>query len=221
MQFPGNVAIEMSTARTEVAIARLPQGEIERAATVMAGAFATDPLGLYLLPDPRHRLAVMSWFWRVALRRNHPYGHSYTTAPEIWGVASWLPPNAPREALWTLWQPICQAWFRAGWRSTYRLFALLEFAEMLRDRHCPSPHWYLDGLAVAPSSQGQGVGGLLLQPVLERADREGQACCLFTSTERAVRFYQRQGFVVGEEAHFQTAAPPLWLMVRSPSPLAL
>ncbi len=57
MQFSGNGAIEMSTARTEVAIARLPQGEIERAATVMAGAFATDPLGLYLLPDPRHRLA--------------------------------------------------------------------------------------------------------------------------------------------------------------------
>jgi ribosomal protein S18 acetylase RimI-like enzyme len=109
-----------------------------------------------------------------------------------------------------------QTLYRVGWRSTQRGFALLEFTEMLRVHHCPSPHWYLDGLAVTPESQGRGIGSLLLQPVLDLADREKQACCLYTSTERAVRFYQRQGFVVCEEARFQTAAPPLWLMVRSP-----
>jgi GNAT superfamily N-acetyltransferase len=92
----------------------------------------------------------------------------------------------------------------------------MEFTEMLRVRHCPSPHWYLDGLAITPKSQGLGIGSLLLQPVLDLADREEQACCLYTSTERAVRFYQRQGFIVCEEACFQTAAPPLWFMVRSP-----
>ncbi|NES94640.1 MAG: GNAT family N-acetyltransferase [Desertifilum sp. SIO1I2] len=68
----------------------------------------------------------------------------------------------------------------------------------------------------APESQGRGIGSLLLQPVLERVDREGQTCCLYTSTERAVRFYQRQGFSVCEEVRFQTQAPPLWYMVRSP-----
>ncbi|MDI9640081.1 GNAT family N-acetyltransferase [Geitlerinema splendidum] len=203
-------------ASTQMEIVLLGDGEIERAATVMAGAFASDPLGLYILPDPQNRLTMMSWFWRQALHRSHLYAGNYTTAPEIRGVASWLPPGTHRETLWDLWQPFWEVLRCAGWRSTYRCLALLEFVERLRDRHCSSPHWYLDGLAVALESQGQGIGSLLLQPVLERVDREGQTCCLYTSTERAVRFYQRQGFTVCEEVRFQTQAPHLWYMVRSP-----
>lgn len=199
-----------------VAISPLSKAEIDRAAEVMAGAFAADPLGSYLLPDARTRLDMMRWFWREALRHSHPHGRTYTTTPEIWGIASWLPPGVRQEMFWSLWLSILQTLYRVGWPSTHRVFALLEFTEMLRVRHCPSPHWYLDGLAVTPESQGRGIGSLLLQPVLDLADREKQACCLYTSTERAVRFYQRQGFVVCEETRFQTAAPPLWLMVRSP-----
>ncbi len=208
--------IEISVEPTAVAISPLSKEEIDRAADVMASAFAADPLGSYLLPDTRNRLDVMRCFWREALRHSHPYGRTYTTTPEIWGIASWLPPGVQRETFWSLWLSILQTLHRVGWRGTYRLFALMEFTEMLRARHCPSPHWYLDGLAVTPESQGRGIGSLLLQPVLDLADRGKQACCLYTSTERAVRFYQRQGFVVCEEACFQTVAPPLWLMVRSP-----
>jgi GNAT superfamily N-acetyltransferase len=208
--------IEMSGELTAVTISPLLKEEIDRAANVMAGAFAADPLGSYLLPDDRNRLEVMRWFWCEALRQSYPHGRTYTTAPEIWGIASWLPPGARREMFWGLWLAILQTLYRVGWRSTHRVFALLEFTEKLRIRHCPSPHWYLDGLAVTPESQGRGIGSLLLQPVLDLADREEQSCCLYTSTERAVRFYQRQGFVVCEEAPFQTAAPPLWFMVRSP-----
>ncbi|ACK64908.1 GCN5-related N-acetyltransferase [Rippkaea orientalis PCC 8801] len=211
--------IEIFVEPTEVAIAVLSKEKIDHAANVMAGAFATDPLGSYLLPDARNRLDVMRWFWCEALRHSHPHGRTYTTAPEILGIASWLPPGVRRKMFWGLWLSILQTLYRVGWRSTHRLFALLEFTEMLRVRHCPSPHWYLDGLAVTPESQGRGIGSLLLQPVLDLADEEEQACCLYTSTERAVRFYQRQGFVVCEEARFQTEAPPLWLMVRSPKDL--
>ena len=207
---------ETTNAWTEMTITPLHEGEINRAAMVMAGAFSIDPIGRYLVSDQRNRLAVMRWFWQEALHRSYPHGYTYTTAPEISGIASWLPPSTPRETLWELWQLIWQGFCCAGWQSTYRLLALSESTERLRDRHCPYPHWFLDGLAVAPETQGRGIGTLLLQPVLEIADREGQACCLWTSTEGAVRFYQRQGFNICEEANFQTKAPPLWLMVRSP-----
>lgn len=208
--------IDITHEWARMAITPLHEGEIDRGATVMADAFATDPIGLYLLPNPQTRFEVMRSFWDEALRRSHPYGYTYTTAPEISGVASWLPPSAPREMFWDVWQMIWRAFCHAGWRSTYRLLALLESTEKLRDRYCSSPHWFLDGLAVASENQGRGIGTLLLQPVLEQADREGQACCLWTSTEGAVRFYQRQGFSICEEVNFQPKAPPLWLMVRSP-----
>ncbi len=208
--------IKMSIESTEVAIALLSNKEIDRAAALMASAFANDPLVNYLLPKAQNRPDVIRWFWREALQRNHQYGHSYTTAPGFWGVASWLPPGVPRETIWTLWPLVLQGWLQTGWQSSYRLLSLLECAEKLRDRYCSKPHWCLDGLAVAPESQGKGIGGLLLQPALALADQEGKACCLYTSTEGAVRFYQRLGFVVCEEIRFQREAPPLWLMVRSP-----
>ena len=208
--------INRSVEGTAVTISPLLQEDIDRASDVMAGAFAADPLASYLLPDDRNRLEAMRWFWYEALRRSYPHGRTYTTAPEILGIASWLPPGVQKETFWNLWLSILQTLHRVGWRGAHRLFALMEFTEMLRVRHCPSPHWYLDGLAITPKSQGLGIGSLLLQSVLDLADREEQACCLYTSTERAVRFYQRQGFIVCEEACFQTAAPPLWFMVRSP-----
>jgi len=204
------------TSAASLAIATLSKVEINHGADLMARAFATDPLGCYLMPDAQSCQNIMHWYWCEALRHSVPHGHTYTTTPEILGIASWLPPGVQRENFWSQMLLLLQAILRFGWQNTHRMVPLSEFTEKLRVRHCPSPHWYLDGLAVAPESQGRGVGKLLLEPVLNLADHEGKPCCLYTSTEGAVRFYQRQGFTVCEEAHFQTAAPPLWFMVRSP-----
>ncbi|MDX1977101.1 MAG: GNAT family N-acetyltransferase [Pseudanabaenaceae cyanobacterium bins.68] len=206
----------IGTSTESLAIALLSKAEINHGADLMASTFATDPLGCYLLPDARSRLDIMSWYWCEALRHSFPHGHTYTTTPKILGIASWLPPGVQREVFWSQLRLILQAFYRFDWQSTHRILPLFEFTEKLRDHYCPSPHWYLDGLAVTPESQGRGVGKLLLEPVLGVADREGQACCLYTSTERAVRFYERQGFTVCEQARLQTEAPPLWFMVRLP-----
>src|SRR5208282_2975696 len=58
-------------------------------------------------------------------------------------------------------------------------------------------------VASEPARQRRGLGGELMRPILERADRDNLACYLETENQRNVPFYLKQGFEVivdGEEA---------------------
>ena len=94
---------------------------------------------------------------------------------------------------------------------------MIGYTERLHPRAMPGPHWYLMALGVAPASQGQGIGGRLIRPVLARADAAGLPCYLETETERNVTFYRKHGFAV-----LTAEAPPghdllLWTMARRPA----
>jgi predicted GNAT family N-acyltransferase len=51
-------------------------------------------------------------------------------------------------------------------------------------------------MGVDPGSQRMGLGGRLLKPVLETADREAVDCYLETADPANVEYYARHGFVV-------------------------
>ncbi len=55
-------------------------------------------------------------------------------------------------------------------------------------------HWVLDVIAADPKAQRIGVGGALMQPIFERAQREGRPCFVLTHNPRNVRFYEKYGF---------------------------
>jgi ribosomal protein S18 acetylase RimI-like enzyme len=78
-------------------------------------------------------------------------------------------------------------------------------------------YWYLWLLAVDPARQGRGIGGALLEPVLEGADASGLPCALETMTERNVRFYEKHGFGVVRQAPSPLGGPRCWAMRREPS----
>ena len=101
-----------------------------------------------------------------------------------------------------------------------RAMGVIGYTEALHRRAMPGPHWYLWALGVTPASQGQGIGGSLLRPVLARADAAGLPCYLETESERNVVFYRRHGFEV-----LTAQMPPghtlmLWTMARRPQPVA-
>jgi ribosomal protein S18 acetylase RimI-like enzyme len=73
-------------------------------------------------------------------------------------------------------------------------------------------------LGVDPAYRNQGVGSSLIQPILERADRENMPCYLETSTEKGVRFYQRHNFEIVETIDFPQAGFQVWTMIRQPRP---
>jgi ribosomal protein S18 acetylase RimI-like enzyme len=81
--------------------------------------------------------------------------------------------------------------------------------------HPRDPHLYLSVLGVDPSAQRTGLGSRLLEPGLERCDREGVPAYLESSKEANVPFYERHGFRVTDEVAMPRG-PKLWLMWREP-----
>ena len=75
-----------------------------------------------------------------------------------------------------------------------RLDAFFSTIGPAHERAAPEPHWYLRLLGVDPAHQGQGVGSILLEHGLRRADETGQPCYLETFAGRNVPLYLRHGF---------------------------
>jgi predicted N-acetyltransferase YhbS len=71
-------------------------------------------------------------------------------------------------------------------------------------------------LGVEPSQQGRGLGGVLMQPILARADAEGVPCLLESMNERNLTFYKRHGFEVTAHGQIPNEGPQIWVMLREP-----
>ena len=75
--------------------------------------------------------------------------------------------------------------------------------------------WVLEVLGVDPDAQRTGRGSRLLEAGLARAREDGAGAFLLTSSEDAIPFYERHGFVV-EKAFAVRGGPPMWTLCREP-----
>ena len=192
-----------------------------QAAQVLGRAFQSDPLFVYLLPNPQARAVAAPAFFGVVAAYAQAYG-ILDLAPEGMGAACWLRPGhtsiAVRRML-RLGRPPLRLWracFLLGVAGFRRLAALNAYAEEQHRRAVQAEHWYLLAFGVEPDRQGQGVGGQLLQVGLARADLERRTCYLETNNVLDIDFYQKHGFKVVN--HGQPAGHELtfWVMRREP-----
>lgn len=193
----------------------LESSQIAKASEVLAASFYGDPLFRYLTPDSElARLNALKWLFKIALEYSQPYKQIYTT-DEMKGVAVWLPPGQLSSRNFRLLQialsALPDALLLLGWRRIGRFLSVV-FAK----HEISEPHWHLMLLGVSPTSQGQGIGSLLLQPIFKQAEAEGLPCYVETLTEQAVRFYQKNGFEVASLTKFPGTNIPLWTLKREP-----
>jgi GNAT superfamily N-acetyltransferase len=200
-------------------VVHLLRSQTPEAAKVLSDAFSHDPIVTYFLSDDQNKkLNALQEIGEKLLHFGEPHHHIYTTASEVKGVAVWFPPEASSVTLSKLWQFLTSGLltvpFYVRWDRLIEMLALTG-EELGKRQQEVEPHWYLSMLGVSSKYQGQGIGKELLQPVLEQADRDNLPCYLETSTEAAVRFYQRQGF---EIQHSGTVGKtlPYWTMKRFP-----
>ena len=203
-------------------VIQLQRSHILEASTIAAKAFENDPVFAYAISDDREfRLQSLTWLMRKLMTYCTRYNHIYTTQ-DLAGIAAWLPPsklsNDPLQLLKMAWElqlyalPTKVRWNRLG--RYLRLLSAIEQAHQQDMGNCP--HWYLGIMVVNPTCQGRGVGGRLLQPILQRASHEGIVCYLVTFTEHAVGFYQKHGFEILQVQKTAPDAPPFWTLKRNP-----
>ena len=195
----------------------LDPGKREDAVQVLSRAFFDDPLVEYITPDADKRRATLPWFFGIATKYGEKYGGtSHTTPDAVQGAALWLPPGetiAPPTRMIRV--GLLKAPFKLGLSSFMRFMSVTNKLEHLHKRDVPPDHWYLWVLGVDPERQGQGVGGSLIAPTLERADRERLPCYLETMKERNVTFYKKHGFDVLVDDTVKEG-PRYWTMRREP-----
>lgn len=111
------------------------------------------------------------------------------------GVCVWEPSGtwklAVREQI-----ALLPAMLRIFGRNLPRLLGTLNAVEK---NHPTEPHHYLAFVGVDPESQRQGMGSILMHPVLQRCDAEGLPAYLEASAPRNRALYERHGFEATEE----------------------
>jgi GNAT superfamily N-acetyltransferase len=200
-------------------IVQLPSTQVDKATEVLSAAFGADPVVNYFLPEAAiAKQKALQLMAECLLKFGQPYQQIYTTGDVPKGIAIWLPPEASSFQWPQLWQLMQTGLFKLPFYARCdRMIDLLGYfvQEINQQQQMTEPFWYLMLLGVAPGYQNQGIGGALLQPVLEQADRDQTLCLLETSTTAAVRFYQRQGFEIMHTRQIGQSLP-YWTLKRNP-----
>jgi GNAT superfamily N-acetyltransferase len=198
-------------------VTTLERKQTEDAGRVLSRAFWDDPAAMYVMPDDAVRAEKLTWFMSRAAAYGSLFGEVFTTAAKVDGAAIWLPPGEwemPEERMGEAgFGELAEVLGDEGMGRFENMFGHMEG---LHSRDVPEPHWYLFILGVDPPRQGQGVGGSLIQPILQRADADCLPCYLETMKARNVPFYRKHGFEVVVDELVPKGGPRLWTMKRQP-----
>jgi GNAT superfamily N-acetyltransferase len=187
----------------------------DRVATVdtVVAAFANDPAWRFMLGEGYERLAPR---FAGALFDLRIASGSVWIAGDCLAVAMWDPPGAGTSSEFA----------RAIW-DEYATFAgkdayerLVQYNRAVQAASPDESYWYLGVLATHPEHRRGGLASSVLAPTLARAERDGLACCLETSTESNRRFYEARGFTEITEVALD-GGPSTWWLRRSPRPSAI
>ena len=186
--------------------------DLPELARTLASAFAEDPVTNWMFEDPATRPAHLLRMQAFVLETGLPHGHLYTD-PSLRSAAIWSPPDVALlddERGAALAQLMTES---IGERAGEKLAAMAQLA----GAHPKDPHFYLFTLGTRADAQSQGLGSLVIEPVLARCDADGLPAYLESSNPRNVPFYERHGFRVTSELLLAENGPLMHTMWREPS----
>jgi GNAT superfamily N-acetyltransferase len=196
------------------AVCRAGSSDIAPLARMLARAFYDDPVARWAWRPDELRLQALERFQATRIRQLLPHQEVWTNQQKSC-AALWAPPGLWRSSLRET-AALVPCFLRP------RLFFRGALVGMgwadLEAKHPSEPlHWYLAMLGTEPEAQGNGLGSVVLERVLEQCDSDGVPAYLESSKERNIAFYARHGFRVVKEVSL-LRGPPMWEMWREPRP---
>lgn len=187
----------------------LGRDDRRRLAPLLADAFEDDPMQRWLFPNARRRHQRLRRFYELDLRHRLE-GRCAVDLDGLAGVAFWHPPGDGATVSVRAGVRLAPAFVSVVAHHPVAAARTLAAVAARRPRE---PHWYLSHLAVAPGTQGRGVGGRLLQAGVERAVRDHVGVYLETANPANRGFYGARGFTEVGVVEVGSA-PPVWLLWR-------
>lgn len=177
----------------------------------LAKAFHDDPVKSFLAGGRTLTVQQVLPFFDAFTRIQMPHGHAYTTEGHE-AAALWAPPGEWKVPMTKVLRYTPRFLKLYGTRFIPNLSVLTDLEKL----HPPEPHYYLEFIGTDPAHQGKGFGRALMEPMMERADREGVGMYLENSKEQNLAFYGRHGFEVRQQMTHRRSGPSMWLMWRDP-----
>jgi ribosomal protein S18 acetylase RimI-like enzyme len=196
------------------------EDEVDAVAAMLTRAFRSTPLIETFSPDSARREEISRWLFTSNARYGVLYGEVWAALEDdgvphgsaIWWAPEFVQADAERA-------------MQSGLADAARVFdsagmaRRLEVVSTLSELHhavMPDRHWYLAFLGVDPDTQGSGVAGQVLAPMLDRLDAERLPAFLETGQPRNVGYYRRYGFEVVGETVLPSSGLVFWGMRRNP-----
>lgn len=197
----------------QVRLAR--RDEIRQVAASLASAFYDDPVCSFAYPSDTTRGRRLEAFFETQARALWKQREIHLTE-DCSGAAIWARPGEWKTSVLGLLRGIVPATLRTRpkWAALWGYLGT-------DGLHPDEPHWYLEALGTVPSHQGKGLGAHVLAPVLRQCDEEGVPVWTWSSNERNLAFYYRQGFEVLDKLEFVPDGPTIFPIRREPRPLQL
>ena len=185
--------------------------EVPKVAAALADAFVNDPVFTFLRPGRLRQEARLRAMLAVEIELYVlPNGGTVWTTSGYDGAVAELPPGAwemPKSATG-------KETLKWMWAYRTRLPRAIRVQRAMAKRHLREPHFYVRTVGVRTALQGQGMGSMLMQPTLERADSAGLPTYLEASSERSAALYERLGFLHIGVYELPEGGPPVWPMRR-------
>jgi GNAT superfamily N-acetyltransferase len=195
-------------------VRRAGPADVAPLARTLARAFHDDPVAMWAFRPESLRPGALERFQAIRLRQLLPEEGVWMSEDHAC-AALWAPPGKWKSTLAEDAQFLrCFAHPRLAPRAPLVFTGWLAMEQKHPRR---PPHHYLALLGTDPDRQGNGLGSLVLQPVLEECDADGVGAYLESSKERNIDFYARHGFRVTKEIRL-LGGPPMWQMWRDPRP---
>ena len=166
---------------------------------------------------PEQRKEAMLRYYDYSIREAREYGRLHRPNGKAFGVSIWSKPVGA-----DLSRQMAEE-KKAFLRKHMGHVSLSKYAEitgLMAEQTAtvvPPDSWYLSIVGIAPPFQGQGLGGSLIRPILDRTDELGRHTFLETFTPRNMRFYERLGFKDAASFWEPATAVEYRVMIREPS----